>query len=89
MSTVNSQLLKHKLILGVDDRGKISCHKVNLCFIYFDPSDCIVRKVSHVLFLHRRLKLFFSHIETIGNCSGREARGKWVHRSILTRNRTV
>merc|ERR1712051_385896 len=23
--------------------GKISCHKVNLCFIYFDPSDCIKR----------------------------------------------
>ncbi len=42
MSMVNSSLMKHKLLLGVDDRGKISCHKVNLCFIYFEPSDCIV-----------------------------------------------
>ena len=42
MSSVNNSLLKHNLILGVDDRGKLSCHKVNLCFIYFEPSDCIV-----------------------------------------------
>jgi len=43
MAVVNNSLIKHKLLLGVDDRGKISCHKVNLCFIYFDPSDCIKR----------------------------------------------
>merc|ERR1712156_1268038 len=43
MAVVNNSLMKHKLLLGVDDRGKISCHKVNLCFIYFDPSDCIKR----------------------------------------------
>ena len=42
MSVVNNSLMKHKLLLGVDDRGKISCHKVNLCFIYFEPADCIV-----------------------------------------------
>ena len=35
MAVVNNSLIKHKLLLGVDDRGKISCHKVNLCFIYF------------------------------------------------------
>lgn len=43
MAVVNNSLIKHKLLLGVDDRGKISCHKVNLCFIYFEPSDCIKR----------------------------------------------
>jgi len=43
LAVVNNSLMKHKLLLGVDDRGKISCHKVNLCFIYFDPSDCIKR----------------------------------------------
>merc|ERR1719384_2553588 len=43
LAKVNSSLMKHKLLLGVDDRGKISCHKVNLCFIYFDPSECIKR----------------------------------------------
>ncbi len=42
LSSINAGLLKHKIILGVDDRGKLSCHKVNLCFIYFDPQECIV-----------------------------------------------
>lgn len=42
MASVNNSLIKHNLLLGVDDRGKLSCHKVNLCFIYFEPSDCIV-----------------------------------------------
>ncbi|XP_053610481.1 uncharacterized protein LOC128675128 isoform X2 [Plodia interpunctella] len=41
MATVNRLLNKHKLILALDDRGKISCHKVNLCFIYFDSGPCI------------------------------------------------
>lgn len=41
MANVNKQLLKHKIILALDDRGKISCHKVNLCFIYFDPTQCV------------------------------------------------
>lgn len=42
MAQVNKHLLRHKILLGLDDRGKISCHKVNLCFIYFDTTDCIV-----------------------------------------------
>jgi len=42
MARVNKILIKHKLILGLDDRGRISCHKVHLCFIYFDPTECIV-----------------------------------------------
>jgi hypothetical protein len=42
MAKVNKHLLRHKIILGLDDRGKISCHKVNLCFIFFDTSDCVV-----------------------------------------------
>lgn len=41
MAGINLQLMKHKILLGLDDRGKLSCHKVNLCFIYFDPSDCL------------------------------------------------
>lgn len=42
MAQVNKHLLRHKILLGLDDRGKISCHKVNLCFIYFDTTDCVV-----------------------------------------------
>ncbi|KAG6446287.1 uncharacterized protein LOC115441024 isoform X1 [Manduca sexta] len=41
LARVNKLLNKHKLILALDDRGKISCHKVNLCFIYFDSGPCI------------------------------------------------
>uniref|UniRef100_A0A1E1VXN8 Transmembrane protein 268 n=1 Tax=Pectinophora gossypiella TaxID=13191 RepID=A0A1E1VXN8_PECGO len=41
LGSVNKLLNKHKLILALDDRGKISCHKVNLCFIYFDSGPCI------------------------------------------------
>ncbi|XP_059619366.1 uncharacterized protein LOC132263566 isoform X2 [Phlebotomus argentipes] len=41
LALVNKQLLRHKILLALDDRGKISCHKVNLCFLYFDSSQCI------------------------------------------------
>ncbi|XP_026321613.1 uncharacterized protein LOC113231500 [Hyposmocoma kahamanoa] len=41
LASVNKLLNKHKLILALDDRGKISCHKVNLCFIYFDSAPCV------------------------------------------------
>ncbi|XP_047472842.1 transmembrane protein 268-like isoform X1 [Penaeus chinensis] len=40
---INLQLLRHKILLGLDDRGKLSCHKVNLCFIYFDTHDCVAK----------------------------------------------
>ncbi|CAG5095252.1 Similar to Tmem268: Transmembrane protein 268 (Mus musculus) [Cotesia congregata] len=48
MAQVNKHLLRHKIIVGLDDRGKISCHKVNLCFIYFDTTDC-VKKLQEVI----------------------------------------
>ncbi|CAH0726618.1 unnamed protein product, partial [Brenthis ino] len=41
LASVNKLLNKHKLLLALDDRGKISCHKVNLCYIYFDSAPCI------------------------------------------------
>lgn len=41
LANVNKQLLRHKIIMALDDRGKISCHKVNLCFIYMDSAPCI------------------------------------------------
>uniref|UniRef100_A0A1Q3FN13 Uncharacterized protein n=1 Tax=Culex tarsalis TaxID=7177 RepID=A0A1Q3FN13_CULTA len=41
MARVNKQLIRHKILLALDDRGQISCHKVNLCFMYFEPSQCI------------------------------------------------
>lgn len=41
LARVNKQLVKHKILLVLDDRGKISCHKVNLCFLYFDSTHCV------------------------------------------------
>ncbi|XP_039281353.1 transmembrane protein 268 isoform X3 [Nilaparvata lugens] len=48
MANVNKHLLRHRIILGLDDRGKMSCHKVNLCFIFFDTTDCI-KKLQEVI----------------------------------------
>lgn len=42
MAQINRHLIRHKIIIGLDDRGRISCHKVNLCFIYFDTTECVV-----------------------------------------------
>ena len=42
LASVNASLVKHNLLLALDDRGKISCHKVNLCFIYLNNTQCIV-----------------------------------------------
>ncbi|CAK1549805.1 unnamed protein product [Leptosia nina] len=41
LASVNKLLVKHKLLLALDDRGKLSCHKVHLCFLYFDSAPCI------------------------------------------------
>lgn len=41
LASVNKLLAKHKLVLALDDRGRISCHKVHLCFIYFDSGPCV------------------------------------------------
>ncbi|XP_017775433.1 PREDICTED: uncharacterized protein LOC108561850 isoform X2 [Nicrophorus vespilloides] len=48
LAHVNKQLLRHKIVLALDDRGKISCHKVTLCFIYLDPAQCIDRLQTSV-----------------------------------------
>lgn len=41
IAAVNRQLLRHKIIVVLDDRGNISCHKVNLCFMYYEPARCV------------------------------------------------
>lgn len=41
LARVNRQLMRHKILLVLDDRGRISCHKVNLCFMYFDAAQCV------------------------------------------------
>ncbi|XP_077285999.1 uncharacterized protein LOC143911120 isoform X2 [Arctopsyche grandis] len=43
LGRVNKQLIKHKLLVTLDDRGKISCHKVTLCFMYFDTAPCVMQ----------------------------------------------
>lgn len=41
LASVNKQLIRHKIILALDDRGRMSCHKVNLCFMFYDPEQCV------------------------------------------------
>lgn len=48
LAHVNKQLLRHKIVVALDDRGKISCHKVNLCFLYLDPGPCIAHLQTSV-----------------------------------------
>lgn len=48
MAHINKQFLRHKIIVALDDRGKISCHKVNLCFIYMDSAPCVTRLQSSI-----------------------------------------
>lgn len=43
MASVNAGLVKHNLLMALDDRGKISCHKVNICFIYMNNTQCITQ----------------------------------------------
>lgn len=38
---VNEQFFKHNILIGVDDAGNYSCHKVNIVFIYFEPKTCV------------------------------------------------
>ena len=42
IAQVNAVFGRHNIYLGVDDRGRYSCHKVNLIFIYFDTNYCVV-----------------------------------------------
>lgn len=53
MASINKFFLLHKIILGLDDKGKLSCHKVNLIFVYFDCTDCI-KKLNEVIDLYDR-----------------------------------
>lgn len=48
LAHVNKQLLRHKIVLALDDRGKISCHKVTLCFLYMDSGPCISHLQSNI-----------------------------------------
>jgi hypothetical protein len=57
MAAVNSNLLKHNLMMAIDDRGKISCHKVNICFIYIQPSECIVSAIDTIYLKSQRIKI--------------------------------
>jgi hypothetical protein len=43
LAKVNKQLIKHKLLVTLDDRGKMSCHKVNLCFLFFESEPCVTQ----------------------------------------------
>ncbi|XP_053213034.1 anaphase-promoting complex subunit cdh1-like [Panonychus citri] len=41
IARINEIFYKNNILIGVDDKGKISCHKINLVFVYFDCTYCI------------------------------------------------
>lgn len=63
LARVNKLLLRHKIMIALDDRGNISCHKIHLCFIYFDPTQCM----KWVIFIYFSItfqfvtKIIFNH----------------------------
>ncbi|KAL1244841.1 Vacuolar protein sorting-associated protein [Trichinella spiralis] len=58
VATVNRFLVRYNLLLCVDDRGKFSCHKIAIVFLYFNLDQCILEVAKNVeklgLKLHRR-----------------------------------
>ncbi|KRY58661.1 Vacuolar protein sorting-associated protein 52 -like protein, partial [Trichinella britovi] len=58
VATVNRFLVRHNLLLCVDDRGKFSCHKIAIVFLYFNLDQCILEVAKNVekigLKLHRQ-----------------------------------
>ena len=42
VSEANKHLLHHNLIVGVQDRGQLSCHKVVIIFMYYQTQECLV-----------------------------------------------
>ena len=50
LARVNEHFYKNNIILAVDDKGKLSCHKITLIFLYFDATDCIVSRTWIELF---------------------------------------
>ena len=58
VAKANQQLIRHNIILGVDDRGKLSCQKTHLCFIYFDTADCVVSKFFFYLIISTNVQCF-------------------------------
>lgn len=49
MASVNALMYKHRILVGLDDRGKISCHKVNVSFDFF-PSMLLAVYFILILF---------------------------------------
>lgn len=41
IAQVNDNFCKHNILVGVDDAGNYSCHKINIVFIYFESKHCI------------------------------------------------
>ncbi|KRY71989.1 Vacuolar protein sorting-associated protein 52 -like protein, partial [Trichinella pseudospiralis] len=57
VATVNRFLVRHNLLLCVDDRGKFPCHKIVIVFFYFNLEQCTLEVSKSVekfgLKLHR------------------------------------
>lgn len=48
VAVANKFTMKQRLIVGVDDRGKLSMHKTFVLLMFYDVSDCII-KIAELL----------------------------------------
>lgn len=46
----NEISLKHNVLVGIQDRGQLSCHKVVIVLIFYNPDECIedIKKLIRV-----------------------------------------
>lgn len=95
LAHVNKQLIRHKIVISLDDRGKISCHKVNLCFLYMDSGPCIAN-IQNSIDQHegnlstgweQRMDIDVNDVVIQGTRTTRLSR-KQVYETILTLNRS-
>ncbi|GAU97814.1 hypothetical protein RvY_09045 [Ramazzottius varieornatus] len=66
VATANKFTIKQRLIVGVDDRGKLSMHKTFVLLMYYDVSDCIIKiaellRSSKIVSIQNGSTIAFSH----------------------------
>lgn len=92
LAYVNKQFLRHKIVLALDDRGKLSCHKVNLCFLYMDAGPCIAHLQGSIETQEReangweqRMDIAANDIVIQGSRTTRLSRKQGIAEQVFTR----
>ncbi|KAI6189736.1 Transmembrane protein C9orf91-like protein [Aphelenchoides bicaudatus] len=64
----NELSLKHNILIGVQDRGQLSCHKTVIVLMFYDPADCIadIKKLIRVHKANQPVKIEMPSEEEVG-----------------------